>query len=53
MKKLQQKIRDEKWNLSMVDSQSTHSEREKNFNKLLTLHWFYLTEFPSLGKDKE
>ena len=50
MKRLQQKIRDEGWQLSLVDSQSTHSD-EKDFNKLLTLHWFYLTEAPSLNKD--
>ena len=52
MKKLQQKIREEKWKLTLIDSQSTHSD-EKDFNKLLTLHWFYLTESPSLTKDIE
>ena len=50
LKKLQQKIRDEGWQLSLVDSQSAHSD-EKDFNKLLSLHWFYLTEAPSLNKE--
>ena len=50
VKKLQQRVRDEAWNLTLIDSQSTHSD-EKDFNKLLTLHWFYLTESPSLSKE--
>lgn len=52
VKKLQQRIREEGWKLALIDSQSTHSD-EKDFNKLLTLHWFYLTEAPSIAKDTE
>ena len=46
MKRLQQRIREENWHLKIIDSQSTSSD-EKDFNKLLSLHWFYLTEGPS------
>ena len=42
MKKLLQRIRDENWSLRLIDSQQ--GSDEKDFNKLLTLHWFYLTE---------
>ena len=45
MKRLLQRIRDENWNLKLIDSQQ--GSDEKDFNKLLTLHWFYLTECPS------
>lgn len=46
MKKLQQKIKDESWNLTCIESVSSNSE-EKDFAKLLSLHWFYLTESKS------
>ena len=46
MKRFYSKIREGKWNLNLFDSQSS-SSFEKDFNKLLTLHWFYLTDGPS------
>lgn len=51
MKRIQQRIKDEGWNLSLVESPSTHSD-EKDFNKLLTLHWFYLTESKSSKEEQ-
>lgn len=44
MKRVYAKIEDERWDIKLFDSKnasSTYDERE--FNKLLTLHWFYLT----------
>jgi hypothetical protein len=49
MKRLHNRIRDEGWNLTLIDSPTTHSD-EKDFNKLLSLHWFYLTESPASAK---
>ena len=46
MKRFYAKIREGKWDLQLYDSQST-SAYEKDFNKLLTLHWFYLTDGPT------
>lgn len=51
MSKLQKRIRDEQWSLTLIDSLSSHSD-EKDFGKLLSLHWFYLTESPSSTKEE-
>ena len=54
MKRLQQHIKENEWNLVMIESSpstGTHSD-EKDFNKLLTLHWFYLTESKSSSKEE-
>jgi len=53
LKKIWQRIRDENWNLKIIDSHQ--GSDEKDFNKLLTLHWFYLTEYPGqncISKEK-
>ena len=48
MKRFYSKIRDERWDIQLFDSQNSSSTfGEKDFNKLLTLHWFYLTDGPS------
>ncbi len=48
LRRFQSKIRDEGWNLTLVDSTQPHPD-EKDFNRLLSLHWFYLTnENPAL-----
>ena len=49
MKRFQAKLREEKWDINLFDSQLS-SSFEKDFNKLLTLHWFYLTDGPSPNK---
>ena len=51
-KRFYTKIREEKWDIQLFDSQSSihstsTSSGDKDFNKLLTLHWFYLTDGPS------
>ena len=48
IKRFYSKIRDERWDIQLFDSQNSSSTfGEKDFNKLLTLHWFYLTDGPS------
>ena len=48
MKRFHSKIREEKWDIQLFDSQNpSTSFGEKDFNKLLTLHWFYLTDGPT------
>ena len=47
MKRFHAKIREEKWDIHLLDSPPTSSFGEKDFNKLLTLHWFYLTDGPT------
>ena len=42
MKRIQGRVRDENWDLRLVDSQAMITD-EKDFNKKLSLHWFYLT----------
>ncbi len=42
MRRFMSKIRDESWNLSLIESPPPHSD-EKDFNRQLSLHWFYLT----------
>ena len=47
MKRLQNRIKEENWDLSVIECPKTE---EKEFAKLLTLHWFYLTEGPTSKK---
>ena len=48
MKRFHSKIREEKWDIQLFDSHNpSTSFGEKDFNKLLTLHWFYLTDGPT------
>ena len=48
MKRFYSKIREEKWDVHLFDSQPTTSSfGEKDFNKMLSLHWFYLTDGPA------
>ena len=48
IKRFHSKIREEKWDIQLFDSQNpSTSFGEKDFNKLLTLHWFYLTDGPT------
>jgi hypothetical protein len=49
MKRIQARVREEDWDLQLIDSQASPPD-EKDFNKLLNLHWFYLTPGPPPNK---
>lgn len=57
VKRLLAKIKDEKWDLQLVDSSDSANAsgvvNEREFSKLLSLHWFYLTETPANKRNQE
>lgn len=49
IRRLTNMIKDENWNCNLIDSDIVYPDcEEKEFPKMLSLHWFYLTE----GKSK-
>lgn len=49
IKRLATRVKDERWDLELIDSPTYNISDEKEFSKLLSLHWFYLTESPGPG----
>jgi len=47
VRKLHQEIKKNRWNVSLIDSSQGIDTEERDFGKLQSLHWFYLT--PSDG----
>lgn len=47
VRKLHQEIKKKEWDVSLVDSSQGSDTEERDFGKLQSLHWFYLT--PSEG----
>jgi len=50
IRKLHQEIKKNKWNISLIDSSQGIETEDRDFGKLQSLHWFYLT--PSDGFQK-
>jgi len=49
VRKLHQEIKKNKWNVSLVDSSQGLDTEERDFGKLQSLHWFYLTSLVGDG----
>ena len=51
MKRLVSRIKEEQWDLMLIDSSPENVPPcDKDFSKMLSLHWFYLTEAPTNKK---
>jgi len=50
MKRLVSKIKTQNWDLMLIDSAQDCANCDKDFSKMLSLHWFYLTEAPTNQK---
>ena len=46
LKRLLSRVKEEGWDLRLLMSEGRPAEEAKEFNKLLSLHWFYLTQAP-------
>lgn len=52
IKRLASKVKEKEWDLILIDSsQENFASCEKDFTKMLSLHWFYLTEAPTNHKN--